>query len=504
MALARCCPHSLMIREIHTMSMEGYSPEEQRRRKLATDCYKRGSEAMAKQNWDYSCEMFGTAVKVVPDNVVYRQSLRGVQRKKYKDNKTGASMAFLKINGVRSKIKKARAAKNWVEMDQAAEEGLTINPWDGQFNADLGEAARERGFNEVAVFAYETAVSPDGAPENKDFLIALAGMYEIRRDYTRAVSTLEKVMRLDPLNGAVRSKINALGASEVMHKGNYDDAENTRDVRTDIKQGYEESVKGNAKTSGEMLAPGESQENDLQRAIKKDPGNVANYLKLADYYKREGKLEEAAKTFKLALDVSGDANIREQMEDVELDMVRKNVQFAKEAAAQAPGDESAKQNAFDLQKELRDQEIEVLSRRIERYPADLKLKHELAMRFMAAAKHPLAIPLLQAASKDIRLEAQVLVSLGKCFLAQKQNALATRQFTKAVEKLNSVEQPEPFKECHYLLGRLSEAGGDLQAAETHYSEVMAVDYAYKDNAKRLEEIQRKLGGAGAIDVDMDT
>lgn len=110
MALARCCPHSLMIREIHTMSMEGYSPEEQRRRKLATDCYKRGSEAMAKQNWDYSCEMFGTAVKVVPDNVVYRQSLRGVQRKKYKDNKTGASMAFLKINSIRSK--RASASRN--------------------------------------------------------------------------------------------------------------------------------------------------------------------------------------------------------------------------------------------------------------------------------------------------------------------------------------------------------------------------------------------------------
>jgi tetratricopeptide (TPR) repeat protein len=482
------------------MSMEGYSPEEQRKRQLAGECFKKATEAMAKQNWDYACNMFGTAIKMWPDNVTFRQSLRGVQRKKYNNNKTGASMAFLKLNGVRSRIKKARSAKNWAEMDAAAEEGLMINPWDGQFNADLGEAARELGFNEVATFAYEMATAPDSQPENKDFLIALAGMYEIRRDYRKAVSVLEKVMVLDPLNGAVRSKIHALGADEVIDRGGYEGAKNTQEVKTDVKQGYEESVKGGAKTGNEMLAPGESLENDLKRAIKKEPANVANYLKLADYYKREGKLEEAVSAFKQAIDVSGDANIREQMEDVELDMVRKNHQFAKEAAAKNPDDPTAKQNAIDLLRELREQEIELYSRRVERYPADLKIKHELAQRFMATGKHSLAIPLLQQASKDVRLEAQVLVSLGKCFLQQKQNPLATRQFQKAIEKLNANDQPEPFKECHYLLGRLAEAGKDLKQAEIHYSEVLAVDYSYKDTAARLEEIQGKLGGEEGIDT----
>lgn len=476
------------------MSMDG----DDRKKKFAADCMKKAQEAMSKGSWDYACEMWGTAVKMSPDNLMFRQSLRGCQRKKYKDNKTGASMAFLKVNGVRSKIKKARTAKNWVEMDAAAEEGLMINPWDGQFNADLGEATREREFTEISVWAYENATCPDGAPENKAFLIALADVYALRRDFAKAITTLDKVMKLDPLNGEIRSKIQAYGAKAVIHRGGYEDADSTKEVRTDApKQGYEESVKGGAKTgSAEMLAPGESVENDLLRAIKKDPANVANYLKLADLYKRDGKLEESAQTFKKALDVSGDPNIREQMEDVELDMVRRNVQFAREAAAGNPDDADAKQNKFDLEKELRDQEIEVYSRRIERYPNDLKLKHELAIRFMAGAKHDQAIPLLQAASKDVRIEAQVLVSLGKCFLAKKQNQLATRQFQKAVEKLNINDHIEPFKECHYLLGRLSEAAKDLRQAEIHYSEVLAVDYSYKDTAKRLEDIQGQMGGEG--------
>ena len=479
------------------MSMDGNSPEEQRKRKFASDCFKKATEAMAKQNWDYAVEMFAVAIKMAPDNLMYRQSLRGVEQKKYKDNGSGRSMAFLTVNSIRSKIKKARGAKNWGEMDTAAEEGLAVNPWDAHFNADLGEACRERGCLEVATFAYETAVK--NAPENKDMLVALANMYERKRDYTNAVKTLDRVMKLDPLNGAIRSKIQALGADEVIDRGGYEGAKNTQEVKTDVKQGYEESVTG-GKNQKDMLAPGESAENDLLRAIKKDPASLANYLKLADYYKREGNLEKAVAAFQQALDVSGDPNVREQMEDVQLEMVRKNLLFAKQAASQNPDDAVAKQNRIDLAKELLDQEIEVYSRRTERYPNDMKLKNELAQRFMQANKPALAIPLLQAASRDVRLEAQVLVNLGMCFLKQKQNPLAARQFKKAIEKLNAEEHPQQFKDCHYWLGRLAEEAKDLAGAEAHYLEIMGIDYAYKDVAARLEKIQGELGKAGDVDL----
>ena len=482
-------------RETSAMSTDGISPEESRKRKFAADCFKKATEAMAKQNWEYAVEMFGVAIKMAPDNLMYRQSLRGVTRKKYKDNKSGKSMAFLSINSVRSKVKKARNAKNWTEMDLAAEEGLAINPWDAYFNADLGEACRHRGCLEVATFAYETAI--ENASENKEMLIALAGVYELRRDYNNAVKTLEKVMKLDPLNGEVRTKITGLGADQVIDRGGYEGAQNTRDVPTAPKLGYGDSVKDGAKNPQDVLAPGESMENDLLRAIKKEPANVAGYLKLADYYKRESQLEKAAAAFKQGLDVSGDPNVREQMEDIEIEMVRRNLLFAKEAASQNPDDAVAKQNRIDLAKELLEQEIEVFSRRSERYPSDLKLKNELAQRFMQANKPALAIPLLQAASKDIRLEAQVLVNLGMCFLKQKQNPLATRQFKKALEKLNANEYPQPFKDCHYWLARLAEEAKDLTTAETHYLEILGIDYSYQDVSARLEKIQGELGQSGS-------
>ena len=130
----------------------------------------------------------------------------------------------------------------------------------------------------------------------------------------------------------------------------------------------------------------------------------------------------------------------------------------------------------------------------------MKLKNELAQRFMQANKPALAIPLLQAASRDVRLEAQVLVNLGMCFLKQKQNPLAARQFKKAIEKLNAEEHPQQFKDCHYWLGRLAEEAKDLAGAEAHYLEIMGIDYAYKDVAARLEKIQGELGKAGDVDL----
>ena len=49
--------------------------------KIAGDCWKRGTEALGKQNWDYAIEMFRQASKFVSDNLLYRETLRGAEEK---------------------------------------------------------------------------------------------------------------------------------------------------------------------------------------------------------------------------------------------------------------------------------------------------------------------------------------------------------------------------------------------------------------------------------------
>ncbi len=467
--------------------------DDPRKRQIAAMCWTRGTEAMAKETWDYAIQMFGQCAQLVPSNLVYRQTLRNCTYKKYKNNGTGASMSGMRLMGIRSKIKKARGAKNWTEMDLAAEEGLIVNPWDGQLNADLGEAAQNLGNDDVALYAYELAVKSD--VKSKEFWKGLAGARAKKHDYVGAGNCWREIYKLDPLDGQARSMAQAMDSQGAIHKSGIEHAENTREV----KQGYEESVRG--KRDEAVVGPGESAEADLQRAIRKDPANKDNYTKLADWYRREGKLQQALDWFTKGFEVSSDPSIKEQAEDVQLDMLRKNLDAARQQATKKPDDAHLKEGVMALHKELMSQEIDVYSRRAERYPKDLRLKFELAQRLVKVKQFPQAIKLLQQASSDVRMEGPVLLTLGKVFLQQNQNPLAQRQFEKAVVRFSAADTPAEFVECHYWLGRLAQEAKDLDAAERHYTEVIAVEFDYKDAHKRLEEIQGSRGGGMMEGVD---
>ncbi len=457
------------------------------KKKIAAECWKKGSEAMAKEQWDFAIVMFGQSTALIPSNLMYRQTLRGVECKKYNNNKTGAKMAGMKLMGTRAKIKKAKIKKDWQTVERAAEAGLAVNPWDAQLNADLGQACRKLDFQEVAKFAYEYAVA--GNPESKVYNRALAELLEERGDYLEAVKCWQRILKIDPLDGEARSKIMQLGATSVIDRGGYGDAETTRDVK---KTAYDLDRPARTSVPGAVDGPGVSLEADLQRAIRKDESNTDNYLKLAEFYKREKRLSEAADTLNTALQVSGgDQNIRELMEDIELDQMRNNLALARGAARKNDEDQTASKNVAALAQELLTREIRVLQSRVERYSQDTRVKYELAKRLMRKKQWADSIKLLQSAANDPRLECEVAIALSDCFIKEKKTALAKRQLQRAVEneKLTHHDRPDLFKKAHYGLGRLCEQDGQREQAENHYNEILAVEYEYRDTLQRLEKLQ---------------
>jgi tetratricopeptide (TPR) repeat protein len=454
------------------------------KKKLASDCYRKGVEAIEKKNWGLAVEMFSMCARFVPDNVMYRQLLRKSEWQKYDDNRTGAgALAKSKLMGIRSRIKKAKAKGDWEEVDKACEEGLAINPWDVQLNVELAEAARAREYMEVARFAMLEARNAE--PNNKELNYQLAELLEQRGEYDEAAKIWQHICKLDPLDGNARSRLSGAHMKKTIHIGGYEGADTTRNVM----------AKG--PKAGESAAPGESQEADFKQAIRKEPQKVENYLKLADWYKREGRLDESHQTFETALQISGDnTNIREQLEDIELLRMHRNVELAKEKAA-ANGDDETRKTAAALATEFAKRKLEVLSRRAERYPQNLELKYELAELLMAPfGKYTQAIPLLQQASNNKRLKAKALIMLGRCFIQDKKISLARGQIERGVAEINAADDPKLFVEAHYMLGRVCEELKDYPAAEKHYGEVLVVDYEYKDARARLEKLQ---GGGDAAD-----
>ena len=133
------------------------------REKGGAEWYRKGTEAMQHKNWNYAVECFTNCTKLVPDNLLYRQSRVGCIRKSYNDNGTGGKMASMRLMGVRTRIKKSRLSKDWKSIEAAAEEGLLINPWDAQLFFDLGEALAAQENHGVARFALEKAVAREAA-----------------------------------------------------------------------------------------------------------------------------------------------------------------------------------------------------------------------------------------------------------------------------------------------------------------------------------------------------
>jgi Flp pilus assembly protein TadD len=457
---------------------------DQARDKAAADAYRRGTEALEKGNYDYAVDCYATCARLKMDNAMFRQILRGAEYKKYDNNNKGAgALAKSKLIGLRSKIKKAKSKEQWAEADTLIEEGLKLNPWDAGLNSDLGEVAQARGedFLDVARFAFQCACKAE--PNSKEHNRKFAEVLEERGEFAEAARIWRHICKIDPNDGEARSRATAADFEQTRTKGGYREAKTTQDVA--VQKAH---VMG--KEKGPADAPGMSEEQDLKHAIRKNPEAIENYLKLAHYYRTNRKLEEAHEQLKTAMEVSGgDRKVQELLEDVELERLKHNLALARERAAENPDDEKLKKSARELDVELHKREVQVLAGRIETYPKELALKLRYAELLMREKKWSKAIPQLQKASQNVRLEGKALYLLGKCFMMDGKAPLARGQFERALAKLSHDTEPAVFLDCQYLLGRVYEELGDGPAAEKCYGEVLVYDYDYKDALQRMEGMQ---------------
>ncbi len=469
------------------------------REKGAQDWYKKGTEAMNHKNWDYAIKAFGMSVMLMPEIVLYRQNKHGCIRKSYSDNGSGAKMAGMRLMGVRGRVKKCRMQKDWKGVETATEEGLLVNPWDAQLMFDLGDACENQQNLTIARYALERAVEYD--KDNIEYNRRLGHVLFERRDYKPARACFERIYRLNSNDSDARSMMSRIDAEATMDRGGYDNAENTRDVKVEQPaapvDAYEADRLARKGTPKAVDAPGESEESDLLHAIRKDPRNLNLYLKLADLYIKDRQFGKAQDHYNKALEISnGSADIREQLHEVQLMMLRNDVSEAVDRARKNPSKERLVEKAKTLKEELLAKELEFFTHSVELHPNDMRKKYELAQRMMNAKEPAKAIPLLQQAVSDPRIKVESLVLLGECFTNDGKLDLGRRQFEKALDGLSATDKPDPFKRAHYYLGRIYEKAKKVDQAEHHYGEILAVDYEYKDVKKRLEDLGDGEDGIG--------
>ena len=467
----------------------------------AQDWFKKGTDAMNRQTWDFAVECFSNSVKMKPDVVLYRQTKHGCCRKLYGDNGSGARMAGMKLMGVRGKLKKASMGKDWKTVDTLAEEGLLVNPWDAQLFAGIGQASLELERGEIAAYAFRKAVELDG--NNVDFLRSLGQILLSRGEYKDARRCFERIYKIDSTDGNARSMLSQIDAESVMDRGGYDKAQNTQDVKAEkpATNAYEEDRRARKGGQKESVAPGESEEMDLRAAVRKDPQNVSYLQKLADVLRASRQLAESIEMLDKALElVPNNTGLMEIREDVEMEMMRDRLSDAADRFRKHPNRENLKKKYESLKQEVVTREIEILAQRVQNHPNDMKMRFELADRYRKTKQYSVAIPHLQQTVADSRLKEDALVCLGECFIRSGKVDLGRRQFEKALETLTSSDKPDAFKKAHYYLGLLYEKANKSEEAQNHFNEILSVDYEYRDVLKRLEDLQ---GGDEFTEFDED-
>lgn len=116
-----------------------------------------GSEAMGRGDWEDTYRLFRKAIELVPDNLLFRQTLRGTATKLAEQRRF---TVFDKDSHL-SKLQNAIAVENWTEADRLAEDGLHYLPRDADLNVALARTTQHLGYPDIARFALECALRSD-------------------------------------------------------------------------------------------------------------------------------------------------------------------------------------------------------------------------------------------------------------------------------------------------------------------------------------------------------
>ena len=441
-----------------------------------------GNDAALKANYDYAIQMYKEACKLEPDNIKYRQALRGIARRKFgNDPSKVGRLVGARVQPLRMQARSAKGKGNFTQALAHCEDAFTHNPWDVGTSRDAAEAAEAMELKEVAQWLLES-VHAQGEGD-ADFLRHEAHVHELNEAWQKAISCWERVQKVDPKDVNARRRANDLSAKATIQRSGLGDALSKSEgsaAHENLPPDVEE-LKRNAMTP----------EQRYLKEIVENPEHVGSYLSLADYYKLEGRLDEAEQILSKGLKaVPEDQVLKSTYADVQMQRLRRAEESWAKKLKKNPADAEAKSKLDQISAMLAAYEIKEIRRRVTTRPDDLNLRFQLGQTLAKAGKHSEAIAEFQQARNSPQLKVQALYSAGLSFEANGVPKLAERSYQDALRATES-DDTTTMNSLHYRLGRIAEAQGNVQSAEEHYNEVASNDYSYLDVADRLGNLNKK-------------
>src|SRR5436305_4815109 len=128
-------------------SLPSPSPEH---RRVAAGQFERANQVIATGNYDYGIRLLLSCCRLDPANLIYRQALRRTEKTKFKNNMRGSWHARFSTLPLRTKIKAALRARDYLRVLELGEQVLRRNPWDTGAQLEMAEAADALGLLDLA------------------------------------------------------------------------------------------------------------------------------------------------------------------------------------------------------------------------------------------------------------------------------------------------------------------------------------------------------------------
>ncbi|MHC4178134.1 MAG: tetratricopeptide repeat protein, partial [Planctomycetota bacterium] len=358
----------------------------------------------------------------------------------------------------------------WDEVIECGLKVLKVNPWDvpaltGMATASQNIAAASENpvEDEVELYYLKCALDANSKDPNVNRQCALA--LAAREQFDQAIACWHRVEQVRPGDEEAQREIARLAVEKTIVKGGYDDKDEAKKLAGDRKD-----------------QPGRPQrelttEERLQQKIDQEPGELANYLELAQLYLAKEDYKAAEEVFAGAYDASeGDPDIRERWQDAELRHLRQQIANA--------DDREAKEKLLE---QFHEKDLQVHKERCERYPHNLSFRFDLGLRYQKIPDYGEAIREFQQARNDPGRKGRCMLHLGQCFEAINQHRLAMTHYESAIKEIPDREE-EQKKDALHRAARLSLALGDLETADEHLTSLAELDFAYKDVSALLDKI----------------
>src|SRR5262245_19673661 len=109
--------------------------------RVAAGQFERANQVVSSGNYDYAIQLLLNCCKMDPANLIYRQHLRRTEKIKFRNNLRGSRLAFLTTSTTKTRLKAAKASRDYLRVLEHGEDILSRNPWDIGTQMDMAEAA---------------------------------------------------------------------------------------------------------------------------------------------------------------------------------------------------------------------------------------------------------------------------------------------------------------------------------------------------------------------------